>query len=231
VSAQLATLSEQVARLEASLAQLAATGSAIQGVADETNALVTQIGAETQRLLEQPPLTGEDAASQLAALDMKTLLGRLDTLQQAVESAQGSSAAVGLSQSAYTAASEAVTILRQLQSEIRTQGAGAPNAPILLNQLNDKLTDVSQSVTVIPGQVSGGELGQQLKQLAEQAKGIASEKGYRFDALYEISASQSGDVKTMRNQVEEMKALLEVQRAILERNVNQPIIKTWFEGG
>jgi len=46
-----------------------------------------------------------------------------------------------------------------------------------------------------------------------------------------LSETQSTDVKTMRNQVEELKALLETQRSILERNINQPVVKTWFEGG
>jgi len=48
---------------------------------------------------------------------------------------------------------------------------------------------------------------------AEQAKAVSSDKGYQFDSLYEISQSQSTDVKTVRNQVEELKTLLEIQRA------------------
>jgi len=72
-------------------------------------------------------------------------------------------------------------------------------------------------------------LYEQVKELARRAQGVASEKGYHFDSLYEITETQSADVKTVRNQVEELRQLLEIQRAIIERNMNQPMVKTWFE--
>ena len=165
-----------------------------------------------------------------ASTDSTTLLSRLDELQKAVESAQGSSAAVGLAQSAYTAASEAVKILRELQAEVGAKGTASEQALSLLQELGEKLTSVSASVTVIPGKFGNDEdLMRQLKELAKKAQGVASEKGYQFDALYDIAQSQTTDVKSVRNRVEELKQLLELQRALLQRNLDQPVMKTWFE--
>ena len=87
----------------------------------------------------------------------------------------------------------------------------------------------TSSLTLIPGDVSSDELSEQVKALAKRAQGVASEKGYHFDSLYEIAENQSTDVKTVRNQVEELKQLLELQKSMLDRNMNQPVVKTWFE--
>ena len=185
------------------------------------NAALTALSASVEQV--------KTNVAALSATDTDTLLGKLETLQETVASAQGSAAAVGLSQSAYTAASEAVTILRQLQADIQAKGAGSPTGLNLLGQLNDKLTSVSSSVTVIPGKLNSDELSEQLKELAKRAEGVATDKGYHFDSLYEMAAGQSTDVKTVRNQVEELKQLLEVQRSILERNLDTPVMKSWFE--
>ncbi len=215
------TIRTQVQALPA--ANHAGNFAAIDGALDSLSGAVDALKTDLAGL----PKTAASSA------DAATLLSRLDALQQAVESAQGSSAAVGLSQAAYSAASEALKILQQLQTQIRANGAGSAVAHVLLGQFGDQITQVtqgvSQVVTVFPEQSGEAELAEQIKKLAEQAEGLASDKGYAFDSLYEMSQTQSTDVKTMRNQVEELKALLEVQRAILEKNMNQPIMKTWFE--
>jgi len=66
--------------------------------------------------------------------------------------------------------------------------------------------------------------------VTEQMKTLTSEKGYHFDALYDMNKAQATDVQATRNRVEELKALLELQRALLQRNLDHPVIKTWFEG-
>ena len=91
--------------------------------------------------------------------------------------------------------------------------------------------EVSQrlSVTVIPGTLDTKALAAQVAEMAERVKALTTEKGYRFDSLFDLTQTQATDVKTMRNRVEELKALVELQRAILEQKVNQPVMKTWFE--
>ncbi len=200
------------------VAALSGSGAAdLTPVNDALAALSTAVGQ----------LKTDVAALPTETADGETLLTKLAELQSTVESAAGSGAAVGLSQSAYVAASEAVKILQQIQTQLQ---AGQPGqGPALLGEVGEKLKSISSSITLIPGEVSSDELSEQVKELAKRAQGVASERGYRFDSLYEIAENQSTDVKTMRNQVQELKQLLELQRAILEQNMNQPVMKTWFE--
>ena len=89
--------------------------------------------------------------------------------------------------------------------------------------------EVGEAVTAIPGEFDVTVAAAQLANVAERLKTMATEKGYHFDSLYEMAETQATDMQTVRNRVVELKSLLEVQRAILEQNLNQPIIKTWFE--
>jgi|GEM_PF-5306169 len=164
-------------------------------------------------------------------LETDTLMAKLDSMDEAVQSAAGASAAVGLSQSAYAAASQAVTILEQLQAEIKANGKGSTLAPMLLGKFGDKMGEIEQAVTVIPGELDTAAVSKQLAQLAAGIQSLASEKGYHFDSLYQMSELQGGDVKTIRNNVTELKALVEIQKSILENKLNEPVVKTWFEAG
>ena len=121
-------------------------------------------------------------------------------------------------------------ILQQLQTEIKSHGS-SPAAAALLSAFGDQMGDVSQrlSVTVIPGSLDTKALSDQVAEMAERIKALTTEKGYRFDSLFELTETQATDVKTVRNRVEELKALIELQRIILEQKVNQPVMKTWFE--
>ena len=125
---------------------------------------------------------------------------------------------------------QAQKILQQLQTEIRTNGS-SPGAAALLSAFGDQMGAVSQrlSVTVIPGSLDTKALSDQVAEMAERIKTLTTDKGYHFDSLFELTQTQATDVKTVRNRVEELKALVELQRAILEQKVNQPVMKTWFE--
>ncbi len=238
----LTNLQSAVATVQQTLAQLPTSGATAAQASDVLAKLDTLqqavkavntsgAGEQTAGKLDALSSSVESLKSQLTATTSTGevgLLAKLQELQKSVESAQGSSAAVGLAQSASSAAQEAVTILRQLQTELQSNHP-SPAVPALLGQFGEKMQAVSGAMTVIPGKLNAEEISQQLKALAEQAKGISSDKGYHFDALYEISQTQASDVKTVRNQVEELKALLELQRSILERNMDRSVVKTWFE--
>ncbi len=170
------------------------------------------------------------AALQSEQVEADTLFTRLDALDSAIQSAEGSAAAVSFSQNAYFSANEALTILQQLQTEIRANGKSAL-APLMLGKFGDKLQEVQNAITVIPGQLDTTALQEQVAQIAKQMQAVTSDKGYRFDSLYQMSEAQGGDVKAVRNHVQELKALVEVQKAILEQKLNEPVVKTWFEAG
>jgi|GEM_PF-1944245 len=222
-----ANYSSNFTALDTALSQLSAAVSALKTDVASTQTSVASVGTAVSSI----PTTASTATTSTAALETATLLAKLNELQKDVQSASGSSAAVGMAQGAYSAASEALKILQQIQDNIQQNGGvGNPQVPVMLGKFGEQMKQVSTSVSVLPGQISeDAEVLAQIKKLTEQAKGIASDKGYAFDSLYEISETQAGDVKTMRNQVEELKALVEMQRALLEKNMNQPVMKTWFE--
>jgi len=177
-----------------------------------------------------PDVTGQLSSLEASqALQADTLLSELSKLRLALQKSAPAAEAGTAAESAYMAAREAVEILRDLRAEVRQQGGGAPAAMTLLLQLREQLAHVSSGIPTAQEAPSGKEINDQLTQIADQMRSFSSTKGYHFDSLYEMSESQGGDVKTVRNHVEELKALLDVQRSILERGVNQPMVKTWFE--
>jgi len=211
--ADLATVNEQLAQLQTTL------DAVPTGEVDLTSVTIqlTEVEATLETLQRTQP-------------ERETLLAKLDELQTVVKTAQDSSAAVGFSKNASAAASEAVTILQQLQTEMRTHGSSS-QAVDLLGAFGEQMREVSQrlSVTVIPGQLDTKTLAEQVADMAQRLKALTTDKGYHFEALFELTETQASDVKTMRNRVEELKALVELQRIILEQKVNQPVMKTWFE--
>lgn len=181
--------------------------------------------------LPRADVSAGDAAGLEGAVQQmeQTLLAQLAAMDSAVQSAAGSSsAAAGLSQSASAAAREAVDILQRLEAELRIKGAQSVQAPLLAGRLREKLGFVASAATVMPSQLADPNLAEQLKALVGKTEGVASERGYRFDALHEMSEAQTSNVKTMGNRLEELKQVLDVQRVILERHLQQPVTKTWF---
>ena len=218
--AQVTKLADALALLDTIKAQV----TALQSPADFSSnfkAVDTALAGLDQSVVQLKESVGTSSTT--------SLLARLDELQKSVESSQGSAAAVGFSQGAYSAAGEAVRILQQLQTEIKTNTIQSPGVPIFLGKFGQKWKEVSDKVTLIPGEFNAAELHKQLAQLTERVKAMAAEKGYNFDSLYQMTQSQGGDVKTVRNQVQELKALVEVQKTILEQKLNEPVMKTWFE--
>jgi hypothetical protein len=192
--------------------------TALRGGDGSVEAILSQVEAVKQSV----------GALQNESLETGSLLAKLNEIRDRVASSEGSASAVGLAQSAYTAASEAVTLLHELKGDVARLSAGGA-APQALNQLQQSLSVVSSSLTNLPGYLIAEQESQDVIQIAEKLKALSSEKGYAFDSLFEMSQTQSKDVRTVKNNVEELKALLEVQKSLLDKNLNQPVIKTWFE--
>lgn len=209
-------LTSAVQALEMRFDTLQATASASQATAD-------RMQTQTQQLLDQwGTLDGQAVMEALNGLDTETLMQQMAEVQEAVGAVQGSGTAATFSQGAWAAANEAVELLKAMKS-----GDGASqDTQTMLTQLNDKLAAVSKAVS----SVSAEAIADQLKTVTEQMKTMASEKGYHFDALYDMNKTQATTVQTTRNRVEELKALVELQQALLQRNLDRPVVKTWFEG-
>ncbi len=216
VATSIDTLTSAVQALEANFNALQATASASQ-------ATVNTMQTQTQQLLDKwGTLDGKTVMDTLNGLDTETLMKQMAEVQQAVGSVQGSGTAATFSQGAWAAANQAVELLKAMK-----QGDGAAgDTQAMLTQLNDKLATVSKAVS----SVSSEAVANQLKAVTEQMKTMASDKGYHFDALYDMNKTQATNVQSTRNRVEELKALLDLQQALLQRNLDHPVVKTWFEG-
>jgi len=223
---KLATIQSSLDAMPVGKVDVTAINTQLASLEGTLTSLRGEKGANVDTLLAQ--LATIQQAVEGRGLETTTLLGKLNDLEKLAKSAQDSAAAVGLAQGASHSAGEALAILQQLRDELKTAGA-SQTVPILLGKFGDKMQEVAKSVTVIPGELDTKALTKQLAEVTERIKAATTEKGYHFDELYEMAETQSGDVKTMRNRVEELKALLEVQRALLEQNMNQPVMKTWFE--
>jgi hypothetical protein len=70
-----------------------------------------------------------------------------------------------------------------------------------------------------------------LKKVATDMKSLGGTAGYNLDDLYEISDKHTKDIKYISNKALELRKLLEIIRAIMEKKMEEPVIKTWYESG
>ena len=49
--------------------------------------------------------------------------------------------------------------------------------------------------------------------------------------MFDISDVQFQNIDSIRNKTEEIKALIELQKEILERRNDEPVVKSWLEIG
>ncbi|MFC1631102.1 hypothetical protein ACFL2I_00945, partial [Candidatus Omnitrophota bacterium] len=73
------------------------------------------------------------------------------------------------------------------------------------------------------------ELYSQVSDVAASLAEVSDQQGVNFKTMYEISESQSDNFVYLRNKALEVRALMEINREMLERSSDQPIIKSWFE--
>jgi hypothetical protein len=70
-----------------------------------------------------------------------------------------------------------------------------------------------------------------LKKVAGEMKSLGGTEGYNLDDLYQVSGAHTKDIKSLSNKTLELKKLLEVIRAIMEKKLQEPVITTWYESG
>ena len=123
------------------------------------------------------------------------------------------------------------TLLTEVQAKLNTidtylskavEGADAsPNA-------DPKATEASpQGLEIEPIQSSIREISELLKQ-------VSSENGVNLDIIYGSIDETTGDVLELRDKVERLKVLLDLNREISEKVLEgskKPLMKTWFESG
>ena len=75
-----------------------------------------------------------------------------------------------------------------------------------------------------------------ISEISELLKAVSSENGVNLDSMYESLDGTSSDVTEIKDKVERLKVMLELNKEISEKVLEsappkKAVIKTWFEAG
>ena len=70
-----------------------------------------------------------------------------------------------------------------------------------------------------------------LSEVGSQLKAIGGKAGYSLDEIYRISSADSNDLKYIKNKSLELQAMVDVNKLLIDKVANEPIINSWFEWG
>ena len=62
-------------------------------------------------------------------------------------------------------------------------------------------------------------------------KEYSKKQGLQIEEMYNMSEDQSTNLDYVKNKTLEIKALVELQKEIIEREGDAPIVKSWLESG
>ena len=75
-----------------------------------------------------------------------------------------------------------------------------------------------------------------ISEISELLKAVSSENGINLDTMYDSLDETSTDVTEIKDKVERLKVMLELNKEIAEKVLDrappkEAVIKTWFEAG
>ena len=69
----------------------------------------------------------------------------------------------------------------------------------------------------------------QLSGLVKQVKQISEKIGVNLEKIYEVSADKNNDIVYIKNKTQELKAVMELTRKMVDNIANKPVVQTWYE--
>ena len=182
--------------------------------------LVADIWENTTRTLTSASLSGGEqlatlnnleTATQSAVLSIKTdegydlgdIIGYVDTLENTL--------------GASTDASGSATIFGRLTG---------------IQQTVDRLSAIDVDIDSLVGKwgsYSASDIYDKVKNLSSEISAINTVSN--VSSILSLSQTNATDIKELKNKVSALKAIVEVNRSLLEKVSNQPIVKTWLEEG
>jgi hypothetical protein len=106
-----------------------------------------------------------------------------------------------------------------------------------LNTIHSFLSKAVEEANVTVASPQGVEIEpiqSRIREISELLKQVSSENGVNLDVIYGSIDKSTGDVVELRDKVERLKVLLELNREISEKDLQgskKPMMKTWFESG
>ena len=115
--------------------------------------------------------------------------------------------------------------------EIDAASAGIAEANAVINSIMEDIKDSSFLSEDIKGlsEEAIGDFYDSLSVVIEKLKVIGEDQGFRIDEMYDLSEDKAIDLDYIKNKTLEIKAMIELQEEIIEREEDLPVSKSWFE--
>ena len=125
------------------------------------------------------------------------------------------------------------TLLADIESKLETVDTNLNNAREVVNASLNAVTEVT---TANPQNLELGPVNARIREISDLLKKVSSENGVKIDVMYEPIDETTTDVSELQDKVERLKVLLNLNRELAEKLLEQaplkdPIIKTWLESG
>ncbi len=69
----------------------------------------------------------------------------------------------------------------------------------------------------------------QLSGLTKQVNQISEKIGVNLEKIYEVSADKKNDILYLKNKTQELKAVMELTKKMVDNIANKPVVQTWYE--
>jgi len=117
--------------------------------------------------------------------------------------------------------------LTNLKDVITTLGSQFED---LDNKLAQISKDTANKVSEAKGAVDDlAVVFKQLEEISKQIKNIGGTKGLNLEKLYEVSKDKNNDITYIKNKSNELKAVMELNKKLIEDSSNKPVVQSWFE--
>ncbi|MDZ7798411.1 MAG: hypothetical protein U5L76_02205 [Patescibacteria group bacterium] len=103
-----------------------------------------------------------------------------------------------------------------------------------LNTVETVVDALSSSSSTISGEISIDEtdpIYTLLNNISRDIQVIAGDQGYNLDNLYNISQENSTDLTYLSNKTADLKTVIDINKNLITKIINEPVIKTWYTEG
>jgi hypothetical protein len=69
----------------------------------------------------------------------------------------------------------------------------------------------------------------QLSGLSKQVKQVSEKIGINLEKIYKVSADKKNDILYLKNKSQELKAVMELTKKMVDNIANKPVVQTWYE--
>jgi len=137
--------------------------------------------------------------------------------------------------SATTNTMSQVSKLSTLDPEaLESIGSDIDSAIGIISTVSEAVEDLTMLKGVMDDFSGSGyidNIREQINIVAEKMREFSKEQGLKIEEMFDISEEQFQHIDYIRNKTQEIKAMVELQKEILERGSDEPVTTSWLELG